>query len=128
MSRTSVAARRAVCFGAALLLLSGCGKTVEFPTAGCDQSGSVSAHLARPKGTGPFPAVVLLHGGSGVEPNHLEWSSWFADQGYVALVVDSFRSAAVPTVPTMVGDARGATGTELPSWDSREAARQRSQQ
>jgi dienelactone hydrolase len=138
MSRTLVCTSHAVCLGAALLLLSGCGNTVKFPTADPDHPGSVSAHFARPTETGPFPAVVLLHGGTGVEPKHLEWSAWLVDQGYVAIVVDSLRSAASPTVPTMVGDAPEelwlifepfhlSTAPELPSWASREAARQRSQ-
>jgi len=108
MSRTSAVASRALRLGTVLLLLSGCGNTVKFPTADRDHPGSVSAHFARPTGTGPFPAVVLLHGGTGVEPNHLQWSSWLADHGYVAVVVDSFRSAAAPTVTTMAGDAKGA--------------------
>jgi dienelactone hydrolase len=107
MSRTLASTSRAVRFGTALLLLSGCGQTVTFPAPDRDHPGSVSVQLARPTGTGPFPAVVLLHGGTGVEPNHLQWSSWLVDHGYVAVVVDSFRSAAAPTVTTMVGDARG---------------------
>ncbi len=50
----------------------------------------ISAALVRPAGAGPFPAVVQLHGCGGVEAESYRWARWFADRGYVALVVDSF--------------------------------------
>lgn len=46
--------------------------------------------LVVPEGDGPFPAVVLLHGCRGVLPSHRGWAHWFARQGFVALLVDSF--------------------------------------
>jgi dienelactone hydrolase len=99
-------ASRIICCGTAFLLLVGCSHTVKFATT--HPPGSVSAHLARPTGPGPFPAVILLHGGTGIEPNHLQWSSWLANQGYVSVVIDSLRSGDAPTVDIMVGDATGA--------------------
>ncbi|MFO0997451.1 MAG: dienelactone hydrolase family protein [Alphaproteobacteria bacterium] len=47
--------------------------------------------LYEPKGTGPFPAVVVLHGCSGVSAHTRAWGERLASWGYVALVVDSFR-------------------------------------
>jgi len=49
--------------------------------------------LTKPKGQGPFPAVVMLHGVSGIEwsQKYLDkWSKRLADWGYVSLQVDSF--------------------------------------
>ena len=50
----------------------------------------IAATLVRPAGDGPFPAVVQLHGCGGLEPESYRWAHWFAEHGYVALVVDSF--------------------------------------
>ena len=44
----------------------------------------------RPSGPGPFPAIVQLHGCGGLEAQSYRWARWFAEHGYVALVVDSF--------------------------------------
>lgn len=54
------------------------------------------AYLAKPVGSGPFPAVVALHGCGGMSPRFKQemldrWTGW----GYVALVVDSFANHEV---------------------------------
>jgi dienelactone hydrolase len=47
----------------------------------------VFAYLAIPKeGTGPFPAMVLVHGGGGTA--FREWAELWAKRGYVALAMD----------------------------------------
>lgn len=52
--------------------------------------------LTKPKGQGPFPAIVMLHGASGIQgiqgsEKHLDiWANRFATWGYVSLLVDSF--------------------------------------
>jgi dienelactone hydrolase len=45
--------------------------------------------ILRPEGEGPFPAVVLLHGCSGVQESNHSWAELFRNQGYVAVIVDS---------------------------------------
>lgn len=52
----------------------------------------------RPKGSGPFPAIVLLHGCGGmytpsgyVTGSYRHWAEILSEEGYVALLVDSFR-------------------------------------
>jgi dienelactone hydrolase len=50
----------------------------------------IAATLVRPAGEGPFPAIVQLHGCGGLVPQSTRWARWFAERGYVALVVDSF--------------------------------------
>jgi dienelactone hydrolase len=51
----------------------------------------LTALLYRPDGPGPFPAVVLLHGCSGIIRTEFGWASEFQKMGYAALIVDSFR-------------------------------------
>jgi dienelactone hydrolase len=46
--------------------------------------------LYRPDGSGPFPAVVALHGCGGMGPRPHRWASTLRQWGYVALLVDSF--------------------------------------
>jgi dienelactone hydrolase len=57
------------------------------------------AHLYLPPGAGPHPAVVLLHGCGGayarsgaIGTRHAMWGRWLADNGYAALLLDSFSS------------------------------------
>ena len=50
----------------------------------------LTAELYTPRGAGPFPAVILLHGCGGVGPNIKEWAEWLRYEGYAALVLDSF--------------------------------------
>ena len=74
--------------------------------------------VVRPAGDGPFPAVVQLHGCGGLEPQSYRWARWFADHGYVALVVDSFGPRKVsgdcrtapnePPITARLDDAIGA--------------------
>jgi dienelactone hydrolase len=47
-------------------------------------------HLYRPDGSGPFPAVVALHGCGGIGPNLHRWAHTLQQWGYVVLLVDSF--------------------------------------
>ena len=47
-------------------------------------------YLYRPDGSGPFPAVVALHGCGGIRPRLHQWASTLREWGYVVLLVDSF--------------------------------------
>ncbi|MFN7085408.1 MAG: dienelactone hydrolase family protein [Burkholderiales bacterium] len=72
---------------------------VEFPALKDfdGQAVTLDGWLYRPRGTGPFPALVLLHGCSGmygsqgyVTPSYRHWAELLRDEGYIALLVDSF--------------------------------------
>jgi len=83
--------RRALSALLASTVIAGCATTsLSFPNATPGKPLTVPAWEERPQGPGPFPAVVLLHGCHGVSESNHEWSRWFRDQGYVALVVDSW--------------------------------------
>jgi dienelactone hydrolase len=106
---------RTVAFQAALMLWSALSalaadawatplKRVEFDSASqrrvaggvLSPGGRIQGDLARPDGTGPFPAVVVLHGCAGMHDttkqrlvdNLVAW-------GYVALLVDSYTTRRI---------------------------------
>ncbi len=51
---------------------------------------TLSGDLSLPRGPGPFPAVILLHGCAGIGSNIREWSHWLVHEGYATFVLDSF--------------------------------------
>jgi dienelactone hydrolase len=84
----------AVCITAPLAVWAA-GEPVALPgPAGIE----LAARLYRPAGPGPFPAIVMLHGCSGLwrqddktpAPRYDFWAEHFRERGYVALLVDSF--------------------------------------
>ncbi|WP_422368437.1 dienelactone hydrolase family protein [Pelagibius sp.] len=66
---------------------------VSFPSL--DGSTELTAFLFRPNGKGPFPAVVFLHGcsglglGGGIAAGYTAWTRAMTGHGYVVLLVDS---------------------------------------
>lgn len=65
----------------------------------------LSALQFRPQGRGPFPAIVLLHGCSGmytpsgyVTNSYRHWAELLSEDGYVALLVDSFNPRGYRTI------------------------------
>jgi alpha-beta hydrolase superfamily lysophospholipase len=54
-------------------------------------------YIARPDGTGRFPAVVILHGCSGLSSGPIQTADRLRVWGYVALAIDSpARAASTP--------------------------------
>ena len=47
--------------------------------------GVMRAAVARPSGTGPFPAVLLLHGTHGFARQYVEWANDLASSGFMAV-------------------------------------------
>ena len=74
----------------ALLSLSVCSSSV----IADDLNSDVVYQLHLPEGTGPFPAVVAMHGCSGligaVKEGLTDWAVFFKQHGYATLLVDSF--------------------------------------
>lgn len=103
-------------------------ETVGFDSADASRRGKatrIAGELARPAGPGPFPAIVAMHGCSGlrsksgaVTAKYQEWSALLVRAGYVALMADSFTPRGFPEVCTKnrgisaevdrADDARGA--------------------
>ena len=101
------------------LVLAACASAhPTFPNVTPGKPLAVPFEMHRPDGAGPFPAVVLLHGCEGVSEATRSWARWFREQGYVALIVDSWTprglkeacSFTVPDPPNTerLDDALGA--------------------
>jgi len=92
--------RRLVLLSAILLLaasaLAADGKTVSYKSG--DET--VQGVLYAPAGSGPFPALVVIHEWWGLNDWVKEEASKLADEGYVALAVDLYRGK-VATTPEM---------------------------
>ncbi|WP_431855519.1 dienelactone hydrolase family protein [Azospirillum sp.] len=87
--------------GAAAISRTNAIELVTFPSKDADVRAegatALQGRIMRPAGTGPFPAVVMLHGCSGLftkagalSARHLWWARTLRDQGYLVLMVDSF--------------------------------------
>lgn len=88
--------RRALAVLLVSTALGGCASgSLSFPNATPGKPLEVPAWEYRPEGAGPFPAVVLLHSCHGVSASTHDWGRWFRDQGYVALVVDSWGARGI---------------------------------
>ncbi len=73
----------------------------------------IQGYLSKPKGVGPFPAVVLLHSCLGLPSNRSAIETALNAEGYVALFVDDFSTRGLKETcsvdfPEGPGDAFGA--------------------
>jgi carboxymethylenebutenolidase len=79
------------------LLLAGCAAKPPAPEPAVEtvtyRSGNDTASglLCRPAGGGPFPAVVVVHGGFGLTDWEKEQARRLCDRGYAVLAVDLYR-------------------------------------
>jgi carboxymethylenebutenolidase len=83
---------------------------------------TIPGYFYKPSGNGPFPAVVLAHGCSGlfsysVPANglsniHKEWAKRLVDAGYAALLVDSFSPRTPANAPNQSQCGNGFAGTD----------------
>jgi dienelactone hydrolase len=75
----------------------------------------IDGYLTRPKGSGPFPAVVVLHSCLGLRADRAAMAKLLAGWGYVGLFVDDFATRGLTETcavdfPEGVADAFGALG------------------
>jgi len=82
-------------------------QTVSFPSLdgqGTKPPTQLTARLLLPEGDGPFPAIVMLHGCAGMlAGEHLRsrdafWARHWQEQGYAALLVDSYTPRGVASL------------------------------
>jgi dienelactone hydrolase len=74
-------------------------------SVGAPNSGA-TLELWKPAGSGPFPAVVVLHGCDGVTAHHRSWAQRLVGWGYAAAIVDSLRPRHVKETCTAGGSPR----------------------
>jgi len=91
---------------------------------------AIEGYLSKPEGEGPFPAVVYLHGCSGLsKAARKRFSDLFTGWGYVSLAVDSFSTRGMEEacdrpMPDRQADAWGAMLylSKLPFVDTKRIA------
>jgi dienelactone hydrolase len=98
------------CLGVLVCALSVAGSAhgappvpVAIPAASLSTSpGPLTGLIFNPKGRGPHPAVVMLHGCGGaygrsgvLNPRHQMWGEYLSGHGYLVLMLDSFTSRGI---------------------------------
>jgi dienelactone hydrolase len=77
--------------------LSGSSITTTTPNGTSEQ---IPVELSKPEGSGPFPAVVIMHDCSGLGPRSSgapgRWAKELVGRGYVVLMPDSFTTRGHP--------------------------------
>ncbi|HEY1942111.1 MAG TPA: dienelactone hydrolase family protein [Roseiarcus sp.] len=87
---------------------------VTFPSIGASsEARNIAGYLTKPSGSGPFPAVALLHSCLGLPVNRRAIGETIAGWGYVALFVDDFSTRGLKQTctvdfPEASADAYGA--------------------
>jgi len=81
-------------------VLSGCSGSMNINSPGAadtstdvsitlpGQAGPIKAYEVKPSGTGPFPALIVIHENRGLTEHIKDVARRFGNQGYVALAVD----------------------------------------
>lgn len=79
---------------------------VKWATVAVPNLGVMRAAVARPSGTGPFPAVLVLHGTHGFARQYVEWATELARGGFIAVAACWFSGgggagayAVTPPIP-----------------------------
>jgi carboxymethylenebutenolidase len=81
---------------------------------------TVKAVLYTPEGTGPFPALVVIHEWWGLNDWVKEQASKLADEGYVTLAIDLYRGK-VATTPDLAHELMRAVPDDRSDRDLRAA-------
>jgi len=100
--------------------------TVAFDVDFAGTKTRVSAYLDRPDGDGPFPAVIILHGCTGLEKKEGGWiwagikrhERFLRQAGFVTLIVDSHGSRGMSTALALAKSCWGGKGYAVRVEDS----------
>ena len=69
------------------------GMTCENLTIIGDEGTPITAYVAKPSGSGPFPGVVLIHHVPGWSEFYIETTRRFAHHGYLAICANLYERA-----------------------------------
>jgi dienelactone hydrolase len=86
------------------LTVAGCASALSGPsittTTPNGTSEQIPVELSKPEGSGPFPAVVIMHDCSGLGPRSSgapgRWAKELVGRGYVVIMPDSFSTRGFP--------------------------------
>jgi carboxymethylenebutenolidase len=62
----------------------------------------VRAYEARPEGSGPFPAVIMIHEFWGVNESIVSLADLLAEEGYLVIAPDTFRGSTTAWIPRAI--------------------------
>jgi carboxymethylenebutenolidase len=72
------------------------------------KAGTLFGYVSRPKGSGPHPAIIIIHANKGLTPHTRDVARRFAKEGYVALAPDYFsRHGGTKKVNPKFGRIKG---------------------
>ena len=72
------------------------------------KAGTLFGYVSRPKGSGPHPAIIIIHANKGLTPHIRDVARRFAKEGYVALAPDYFsRHGGTKKVNPKFGRIKG---------------------
>ncbi len=81
--------------------------------------GRMPGYLSSPGGDGPWPGVVVLHDGFGIDQAVREQADWLAGAGYLAVSVDlCFRGRPSVCLLRMLRDLRAGRGQTFEQVDA----------
>jgi carboxymethylenebutenolidase len=60
----------------------------------------VRAYVARPAGSGPFPAVIMIHEFFGLNESIIGKAQGLAEEGYLVVAPDTFRGSTTTWIPS----------------------------
>jgi dienelactone hydrolase len=81
-------------------LLQGCVTSATFPNVRGASVPQATGLVTLPKGNGPFPAVIIVHGCSGVRQNATMWADFLKENGYASIVMDGFSPRGINEICT----------------------------
>lgn len=70
------------------------------------------AYLSLPKGTGPFPAIVVIHEWWGLNANIEHWTDRLASAGWAALAVDLYGGTVATTPDVAMATMKAVDATK----------------
>lgn len=69
---------------------------------GVDGGPDVRAYVARPEGSGPFPAVIMIHEFWGLNESIVGKADLLAREGYLVVAPDTFRGSTTAWIPSAI--------------------------
>jgi dienelactone hydrolase len=87
-----------------LLFFAGCGTSADLPRLEPGLHGEVYL----PRGEGPFPGLVIIHGSGGVKAVYREEARYLAEKGIAGLVIDYY---------SMVGQGGSTQEERIRRWE-----------
>ena len=62
----------------------------------------VRAYVVKPQGSGPFPAVIIIHEFFGLNESILGKAQGLAEEGYLVIAPDTFRGSTTSWIPRAI--------------------------